>query len=187
MARDLFPIGPIAIAQFSSNVLVRFRYKSENGLIAFLAFVFRVIPLARPHLPAIERVQSRGIGVQRDRRQPYVGCGPYPFAQNALQLQQLSGQVQIQRGQKPPEHALPWQPAHLHDPGQHRVLGHKTKVVEASKPHVNSQHHPLYELIDGHDARTDASVTVRVSLTSFSKPSLPLTSSGYRKQTTVGE
>src|SRR5208337_3148446 len=55
MARDLFPIGPIAIAQFSSNVLVRFRYKSENGLIAFLAFVFRVIPLAAPHLPAIER------------------------------------------------------------------------------------------------------------------------------------
>ena len=83
MARDLFPIGPIAIAQFSSNVLVRFRYKSENGLIAFLAFVFRVIPLARPHLPAIERVH-RGIGVQRDRRQPYVGCGPHPFAQNAL-------------------------------------------------------------------------------------------------------
>jgi len=141
MARDLFPVGPIAIAQFSSNVLVRFRYKSENGLIAFLAFVFRVIPLAGPHLPAIERVHG-GIGVQRDRRQPYVGCRPHPFAQNALQLQQLSGQVQIQRGQKPPEHTLPRQSAHLQDPGQHRVPGHKTKVVEASEPHINSQHHP---------------------------------------------
>ena len=26
-------------------------------------------------------------------------------------------------------------------------------MVEASKPHVNSQHHPQYELMDGHDAR----------------------------------
>jgi len=42
MARNLFPIGPIATAQFSSDVLVRFRYKTENGLIAFLAFIFRV-------------------------------------------------------------------------------------------------------------------------------------------------
>jgi len=26
-----------------------------------------------------------------------MGCGPHPFTQNALQLQPLSGQVQIQR------------------------------------------------------------------------------------------
>jgi hypothetical protein len=29
----------------------------------------------------------------------------------------------------------------------------KTKVIEAGKPHVDCQHHPQYELIDGHDAR----------------------------------
>jgi hypothetical protein len=65
MACDLLPIGPIAIAQFSPNVFVGFGHKGENGLIAFLAFVFRVIALAGTHLPAIERVHG-GVGVQCD-------------------------------------------------------------------------------------------------------------------------
>jgi Na+/H+-dicarboxylate symporter len=86
MARDLLPIGSIAITQFPPNVLARFGQKGEYGLKAFLSFVFRVIALACAHLLAIHGVH-RGVGVQRDRLQPYVGCFPHPFAQDPLQLQ----------------------------------------------------------------------------------------------------
>ena len=49
MRGDLLPIRPVAGTQLASCELLRLGDKAQNGLIALLAVVLRVIPLARAH------------------------------------------------------------------------------------------------------------------------------------------
>jgi len=151
MARDLRPRGPVAVVQLPAEVFPGLGDEGENRLITLLSFILRVVALARPHLLPVERVHGR-IGVQRDPRQLHVGCFPDPFLESALQLQQLLGDGHRQGGQETLEGTLRRQFPHLHDSDQHGILRHETKMIKSGETHVERQHHPQQELLDGHHA-----------------------------------
>jgi hypothetical protein len=52
MIADLFPRGAVAVAQFAPDVFPRLGNKRQHGLVAFPAFVLRVVTLAPAHLLA---------------------------------------------------------------------------------------------------------------------------------------
>jgi hypothetical protein len=95
MARNLLPARPISVAQLAPDVLSRFRNKGQNGLVAFLPLVLRVVALAGSHLPAIQRVHG-GIGVQGDGGQPHVRRFPHSLPHLSLDGQQLPRYPEVQ-------------------------------------------------------------------------------------------
>src|ERR1035438_10760478 len=62
MTRNLFSVGPVAVAELPPNVLAGLGDEGKDRLIAFLSFVLRVVTLACPHLVAIQGVHG-GVGV----------------------------------------------------------------------------------------------------------------------------
>jgi hypothetical protein len=44
----------------------------------------------------------------------------------------------VERGQKAPERALPWQLQHFQNASQHGIFGHKPDMVQARESHVTS-------------------------------------------------
>ena len=105
MPSDLIAAGPVSVVELAHHVLPRLGQKGQYRLVTLLTSVVRVVALARPHLLPKERVHG-GISVQGHRLQPHMGGFPHPLAHAPLHFQQLLGNLQMQRGQKPPKGAL---------------------------------------------------------------------------------
>ena len=92
MASDLRACRPIAVTQLAPDIFSGLGQKGQNGLITFLALVFRVITLARAHLPAIDGMHG-GISVQGDGVQLHVRGYPHSLAHHPLHFSEESGSV----------------------------------------------------------------------------------------------
>ena len=150
MRRNLFARRAVAIAQFPGNVFLGLGQKRQNRLKALLAFVLRVVTLARSHLIAEQRVHRR-VGIQNHGAQPHVGRFPDSLPQAPLHLQQLPGHAAVQGGQEPPEGTLRRQSQHPQDSRQHGLALEKPQVMEPREAHVAGQYHRQNESIRGHD------------------------------------
>ena len=82
---DLFAVRTVPIMQFPVEVLSCFRNERQDGLITQLAFVFRIVALARAHLFPVHRLHGR-IGVNCRRLQMHVGSLPHPLPHDLLHL-----------------------------------------------------------------------------------------------------
>src|SRR5260370_17500228 len=77
MRGDLLAAGPVAAAQRARRVLACLGDKAQDGLIALLALVLRVITLAPAHLVAEQRLYC-GVGVYSDLAKLHVRPSPTP-------------------------------------------------------------------------------------------------------------
>src|SRR5581483_599870 len=75
MRGDLFPRGPLTLAQFAAEVLPRLCQERQDRLITLLPAMLRVVSFAGSHLTAVHRLYRR-VGVQDHFAQPHLGCVP---------------------------------------------------------------------------------------------------------------
>jgi len=147
--RDLFPTGAIAVAQLAGHEFPGFCQKRQDGLIALLPFILRVVALTCPHLLAVQGVHRR-VRVDRDRSQDDIRGGPYGFSHPPLNQLNLPGYAGVQRIEETPECALRRQVRNLQYPGKERVPRYESQLVQPREADVDPQHYCENELVRGH-------------------------------------
>ena len=132
--------------QVSTDVLPRFRNKCQDRLIAELAFVLRVIALARAHLFAVHRLHGR-VRIQGHGLQFHIRSFPHPLPKDLLDFQNLAGHMHIQTIQKAPQRRLRWQLLDPQNSCQHGIACDEPQLIQSLKPNIETHHDAQDELI----------------------------------------
>src|SRR5581483_1335241 len=94
MRGDLFPRGPLTLAQFAAEVLPRLCQERQDRLITLLPAMLRVVSFAGSHLTAYTVCTVVSVSRTTSRNCTWAAS------------QTLSRHHQVQRGQKAPKRAL---------------------------------------------------------------------------------